>query len=91
MDGKMMNVDAREALIAAGLPAAQAETIALLVPDWAQFEARLEAKLETVATKDELREMESRLNQRMLTFVLVPVAFVVVAFMVSYMLNTFVA
>ena len=35
--------------------------------------------------------MEGRLNQRMLTFVLVPVAFVVVAFMVSYMLNTFVA
>ena len=61
------------------------------MPDWAQFEARLEAKLETVATKDELREMENRLNQRMLTFGLVPVAFVVVAFMVSYMLNTFVA
>ena len=42
-----------------------------------------------VKNLQELRN--SRLNQRMLTFVLVPVAFVVVAFMVSYRLNTFVA
>ena len=58
------------------MPVAQAETIALPVPDRVQFEARLEAKPETVAAKNELRAMESRLNPCMLTFVLAPVTFV---------------
>ena len=71
--------DVRAALVTSGLTMAQAETISTLIPDWSQF-----------VTKQDLQEMETRLGNKMLKFVLVPIGMVIVLFMITYVLNTFV-
>ncbi len=73
----MINPNVRDALIASGLTMAQAETISTLIPDWSQF-----------ATSQDLQEMETRLGNKMLMFVLVPIGMVIVLFTLALRLNT---
>ena len=50
----MINRAAYQDLTEVGMPAAQAQAVAAHIPDWSQF-----------ATKDDLRQLESRLGQSM--------------------------